>query len=38
MEDLELKPEDLRIDSLGQPAIASPLGLSTEYGDNIVNY
>ena len=38
MEGIDFTVEDLRIDSLGRAAIPSPLGLSTEYGDNIVNY
>jgi 6-phosphofructokinase 1 len=38
MEDLNLKPEDLEIDSLGPCTIPSPLGLSTEIGDDIANY
>jgi 6-phosphofructokinase 1 len=38
MEGLDLTQEDLRIDNLGPATIPSPLGLSTEYGDDIVNY
>jgi len=38
MEDIEIAQEDLRIDNLGPATIPSPLGLSTEYGDDIVNY
>jgi 6-phosphofructokinase 1 len=38
MEGIEVTQEDLRIDNLGPAAIPSPLGLSTEYGDDIVNY
>ncbi len=38
MEDIEITQEDLRIDTLGPANIPSPLGLSTEYGDDIVNY
>jgi 6-phosphofructokinase 1 len=38
MEGLEITQEDLKIDNLGPATIPSPLGLSTEYGDNIVNY
>jgi 6-phosphofructokinase 1 len=38
MEDLDFTQEDLRIDNLGPATIPSPLGLSTEYGDDIVNY
>jgi 6-phosphofructokinase 1 len=38
MENLDFTPEDLRIDNLGPATISSPLGLSTEYGDNVVNY
>jgi 6-phosphofructokinase 1 len=38
MEDLDLRPEQLAADSLGEPAIPSPLGLSTVYGDGIANY
>ncbi len=38
MENLELKPEQLKIDNLGEAKIESPLGLSTVYGDSIVNY
>jgi 6-phosphofructokinase 1 len=38
MEDLNLSPEDLRVDDLGPCTIDSPLGLSTEMGDNIANY
>jgi 6-phosphofructokinase 1 len=38
MEGVELTREDLRIDNLGPATIPSPLGLSTEYGDDIVNY
>ncbi len=38
MDILSLKPDDLTIKSLGQSKIKSPLGLSTVFGDNIVNY
>jgi 6-phosphofructokinase 1 len=38
MEGVELNQEDLRVDTLGEATIPSPLGLSTVYGDNIVNY
>ena len=38
MEGITLTTEQLRIDNLGPATIPSPLGLSTEYGDNIVNY
>jgi len=38
MENQELKPADLRVDTLGEAAIASPLGLSTVFGDNVANY
>jgi 6-phosphofructokinase 1 len=38
MEGIEITPEDLRIDNLGSATISSPLGLSTEFGDDIVNY
>jgi 6-phosphofructokinase 1 len=38
MVDVEFTAEDLRIDNLGPATITSPLCLSTEYGDNIVNY
>ncbi|MBN2553842.1 MAG: ATP-dependent 6-phosphofructokinase [Spirochaetales bacterium] len=38
MEGLDIRDEDLRIDNLGPATIPSPLGLSTEYGDDIVNY
>jgi 6-phosphofructokinase 1 len=38
MEGLKISQEDLRIDNLGAATIPSPLGLSTEYGDDIVNY
>ena len=38
MEGIDFTVEDLQIDSLGAATIPSPLGLSTEYGDNIVNY
>jgi len=38
MEGIDFTVEDLRIDTLGRATIPSPLGLSTEYGDNIVNY
>ncbi len=38
MENLDLKPEQLKIDNLGPSKIESPLKLSTVYGDNIVNY
>jgi 6-phosphofructokinase 1 len=38
MEDLDLSPEDLAVDSLGDTAFPSPLELSTVYGDGIANY
>jgi len=38
MEGVDITQEDLRIDNLGPAGIPSPLGLSTEYGDDIVNY
>ncbi|HVO38248.1 MAG TPA: ATP-dependent 6-phosphofructokinase [Spirochaetia bacterium] len=38
MEDQGLKAEDLRVDSLGEPIIPSPLGLNTEKGDGTANY
>jgi 6-phosphofructokinase 1 len=38
MENLKFGIEDLKIDNLGRAAISSPLGLSTVYGDDIVNY
>ena len=38
MENLDISPEELKIDILGKPKIESPLKLSTVYGDNIANY
>jgi len=38
MEKLDLKEEELTIDTLGPASINSPLHLSTVYGDNIANY
>ncbi|MBE3064454.1 MAG: ATP-dependent 6-phosphofructokinase [Spirochaetes bacterium] len=38
MEDLDLSPEDLAVDSLGDAAFPSPLELSTVWGDGIANY
>lgn len=38
MESIAINQKDLRIDNLGPATIPSPLGLSTEYGDDIVNY
>ncbi|MBN2443725.1 MAG: ATP-dependent 6-phosphofructokinase [Spirochaetales bacterium] len=38
MEIIDLKQEDLQIDSFGIPNIQSPLGLSTVNGDLIANY
>ena len=38
MEDLDLSPEDLAVDSLGDAGLPSPLELSTVYGDGIANY
>jgi len=38
MENLDLREEELVIDTLGGAKIVSPLGLSTVYGDNIANY
>ena len=35
MEGIEITQEDLRIDNLGSATIPSPLGLSTELGDDI---
>jgi 6-phosphofructokinase 1 len=37
MED-QLKAEDLRVDTLGEPIIPSPLGLTTETGDQTASY
>lgn len=38
MENLNLSEEQLKIDTLGQSKIKSPLELSTVYGDNIANF
>jgi 6-phosphofructokinase 1 len=38
MENLEPSAEDLRVPSLGEAKIPSPLGLSTVYGDQVANY
>ena len=38
MENLDLRPEQLQIERLGEAKIESPLKLSTVYGDNIANY
>jgi len=38
MEDLNLSPADLAVETLGQARLASPLELSTELGDGIANY
>jgi 6-phosphofructokinase 1 len=38
MENLEPRPEDLAVESLGEPKITSPLGLSLVYGDDLANY
>jgi 6-phosphofructokinase 1 len=38
MENLNLAEEDLKIHNLGSAKIESPLGLSSIYGDSIVNY
>ena len=38
MEDLNLGPEELAVDCLGEPTVPSPLELSTVYGDGIANY
>ena len=38
MEDLNLRPEELAVDCLGEPTLPSPLELSTVYGDGIANY
>ena len=38
MENLDLKVEQLKVDSLGEAKISSPLKLSTVYGDSIANY
>jgi len=38
MENQKLKAEDLRVDTLGEPIIPSPLGLNTEDGDQTANY
>jgi len=38
MENLNLNPEDLVIDTLGKATIHSPLGLNRIVGDNIANY
>ena len=34
----DLKPDDLRIPTLGPATIPSPLGLSSRFGDNVANY
>jgi 6-phosphofructokinase 1 len=38
MEDLNLAPADLAVESLGPAGLPSPLQLSTELGDGIANY
>ncbi|MBN1836503.1 MAG: ATP-dependent 6-phosphofructokinase [Spirochaetales bacterium] len=38
MEDLNLRPAELAVPTLGECTIPSPLGLSTEMGDDIANY
>ncbi len=38
MENLNLSEKDLKIQNLGKAKIESPLGLSSIYGDSIVNY
>ncbi len=38
MENLEPDLKDLRVESLGEPSLPSPLGLSTVYGDDTANY
>ncbi|HTP60152.1 MAG TPA: ATP-dependent 6-phosphofructokinase [Spirochaetia bacterium] len=38
MEDQRLKAEDLRVDTLGETIIPSPLALNTEDGDQTANY
>jgi 6-phosphofructokinase 1 len=38
MENLDLREEDLAIDTLGPARAGSPLKLSTVYGDNIANF
>ncbi len=38
MENLEPDLKDLCVESLGEPTIPSPLGLSTVYGDDTANY
>jgi len=38
MENTELKAEDLRVGSLGEPRVRSPLGLGTTDGDETANY
>lgn len=38
MENQGLKSEDLRVDTLGEPIIPSPLGLNTDTGDQTANY
>ena len=38
MDDLKLKDDDLKIQTLGRAKLDSPLGLSTVFGDDIVNY
>lgn len=38
MENLNLSEKDLKIQNLGNAKIESPLGLSSVYGDSIVNY
>ncbi len=38
MENKELEPGDLTIDTLGKSTVPSPLGLSTVFGDSIANY
>ena len=38
MESLDVREDELKIDTLGKAKITSPLKLSTVYGDNIANY
>ncbi len=38
MKRYDLEEADLRIQTLGKTGVASPLGLSSVYGDNIANY
>lgn len=38
MEDRELSPDDLKVDSLGEPKIPSPVGLGSTAGDDEADY